>query len=128
MIKKLIKDCGLRPTRHRLSIGQKVLKKNCHFTAEDICDWASGLKLGMSRATVYNILNEFVAGGLLKSFYTGAAGKTVYDSNLEAHFHFYDVDSKEIVDINPKLLNIDTKKLKDFEIDQMDILFTGRKR
>lgn len=128
MIEKLLADRGLRPTHHRLKIGQKVLKEHCHFTTDDLCEWASGLKQKMSRATVYNILNEFVAVGLLKSFYSGAVGKTIYDSNLNAHFHLYDVDAKEIMDVDPKLLSVDTKKLKGFKVEQMEILITGRKR
>tara|TARA_B110001454_G_scaffold124375_1_gene116054 strand:- start:35341 stop:35727 length:387 start_codon:yes stop_codon:yes gene_type:complete len=128
MIEKLLADRGLRPTNHRLKIGQKVLKEHCHFTADDLCEWASSGKQKMSRATVYNILNEFVAAGLLKSFYSGAAGKTIYDSNLSTHFHLYDVESKKIMDVDPKMLSIDTKNLKGYKVEQMEILITGRKR
>jgi len=128
MVEKLLTDKGLRPTPHRIRIGQRVLKEHCHFTAEEIYDWASSLKQKASRATVYNILNEFVAVGLLKSFFSTSMGITIYDSNTDEHFHFYDVDSKEIVDLDPSVLSVDIKTLKNYKVERMDILLTGRRR
>lgn len=127
MYENLLSNKGLRPTPHRVRIAQRVLKKHDHFTADDICAWASGLKQGLSRATVYNILNEFVAVGLLRSFYSSAIGKTIYDSNTESHFHLYDTSRKEIVDIDPSLVSIDTSALAGFQIDQIEVLLKGRR-
>lgn len=124
-----IERAGLRATPHRLKIGQRILKEHCHFTAEDLCGWSSTLKTRLSRATVYNILNEFVAAGLLKSFYSGALGKTIYDSNVETHFHFYDSTSKKIMDVDPSLVKINTKEMKSlgFTVDRVEIVFQGRR-
>jgi Fe2+ or Zn2+ uptake regulation protein len=128
MYDQLLIEKGLRPTPHRIRIAQKVFKKHSHFTAEEVCDWAIGLKQKLSRATVYNILNEFVAVGLLRSFYSGAVGKTIYDSNTENHYHLYDAATDEIVDIDARLVKINTQALKDFEIEHVEVLFRGRKR
>ncbi|MBX3021381.1 MAG: transcriptional repressor [Bdellovibrionales bacterium] len=125
---QLLEKRGLRATPHRVRIAQKVLQEHCHFTAEDICGWAGGLKKRLSRATVYNILNEFVAVGLLKSFYSSALGKTIYDSNTENHFHLYDTDKDQILDVDPSLVTVNTSGLKGYRIDQIEILMKGRRR
>lgn len=126
-IAESLKQKGLRPTPHRVRLAGKVLRKHCHFTADEIGEWATNLKRPLSRATVYNILNEFVAVGLLRSMHLASAGKTIYDSNTDNHYHFYDVDNGVIHDVAPEKFKLNLSSLGEYKIDEVSILITGRK-
>lgn len=124
---KVLRDKGLRPTPHRVRVAEKVLKKHCHFSADEMATWAAGLKQPLSRATVYNILNEFVAVGLLRSMHLAGQSKTIYDSNTQSHFHFYDVDSGEIHDVPPEKVKLNLASLTGFKVDEVSVVITGRR-
>ncbi len=126
-IEKLLREKSLRPTPHRIRLGQKVLKKHCHFSADEIAAWAASLKQPLSRATVYNILNEFVAVGLLRSMHLPSQGKTIYDSNTESHFHFYDVETGMIHDVAPDKVKLNLASLSGYKVDDVSVVITGRK-
>ena len=53
----------------------------------------------MSKATVYNTLNLFARNGLVRAIKV-EGDCTLYDSNIENHAHFYNLDSGEITDID----------------------------
>ena len=53
---------------------------------------------GLSRATVYVVLQLFVRHGLLKELPIDGAA-TVYDSNTGPHHHLYDVVTGEVADL-----------------------------
>ncbi|HWQ94469.1 MAG TPA: transcriptional repressor, partial [Gammaproteobacteria bacterium] len=52
----------------------------------------------VSKATVYNTLALFVEHGLLREVIVDPS-KIVYDSNLSAHHHFYNIDTGLLQDI-----------------------------
>lgn len=126
-IVEALKEKGLRPTPHRVRLAEKVLRKHCHFSADEIGEWATNLKRPLSRATVYNILNEFVAVGLLRSMHLSSVGKTIYDSNTDNHYHFYDADKGTIHDLAPEKLKLNLGSFEGYQIDEVSILITGRK-
>lgn len=128
-LEDVLREKGLRPTPHRVRIASRVLRQNIHFTADEIYHWTSGLKWRVSRASVYNILNEFVAVGLLNSFHSTTLGRTIYDSNVDSHFHFFDNASEEIFDIHPDLVKIKTTELESlgFTVENVEVIFRGRK-
>src|SRR4051812_22716298 len=124
-MEKRLKEKGLRPTPHRVQIARRVLGEHCHFTVDEIQEWSARLKRPLSRATVYNILNEFVAVGLIRSFFSPELAKTIYDSNTENHFHLYDLDSQTVVDVDPQLISINTGALRDYKVENVEVLFKG---
>lgn len=79
----------------------------------------------MSLATVYNTLNVLVSAGLLREFKFSCLGKSVFDSNIDDHFHFFDEKSGKFHDLDAELITIDSKLPKEFKVNKMDILFTG---
>lgn len=127
-MEELLKQKNLRATPHRLRIARRVLERHCHFTVEEIQAWSANLKRPLSRATVYNILNEFVAVGLLQSFYSDELGRTIYDSNIESHFHLYDLDHREVIDVEPRQVDVRFKGIKDYVIVDYQVLLKGRRR
>ena len=125
-----LKTHGLRVTPQRLQIALRVLSKHDHFTTDDIIAWAAKSKLKLSRATMYNTLNEFVAVGLLKSFRltTPSGEKSVFDSNTCSHFHFIDTVTHQIRDLAPGSVSVKTKGLSEYHIEDTEVVFRGRKK
>ena len=89
---------GILATPQRLEIAGILLEKPQHLSAEQIIDRLRQSGSGVSKATVYNTLNLFVERGLVKECIVDPE-RRFYDSNTQAHHHFYDVDSGELTDI-----------------------------
>lgn len=91
---------GVKPTPQRVEIGLLLLAQPCHLSAEQIL---AGLRAGgsaVSKATVYNTLNLFSRRGILKEVAVDPS-RLMYDSTTGAHHHFYNVDTGELIDIDP---------------------------
>ena len=61
-------------------------------------------KIFISRATIYNNLNELSNRGFLKKVIV-KNDKMWFDTNLSKHHHFYDEEEDELVDIQEKEIN-----------------------
>ena len=59
----------------------------------------------MSKATVYNTLNLFVECGLLRAL-TVDRDRVYYDSTVEPHHHFYNVDTGEMIDVPESAVDV----------------------
>lgn len=127
-ISSLLNSRGIRPTRHRVSIAAHVLSKHRHFTADELFDWTQTENMGISRATVYNTLNEFVGAGLLRSFQTANTSSLVFDSNLTNHFHIYDTEKNTFVDLDASAIQIRPELLANYEIEQVEVVIKARKK
>ncbi|EIE03423.1 peroxide-responsive transcriptional repressor PerRB [Leptospira licerasiae] len=124
-IESRLKSVSIQPTMQRISICQYVLCEADHPTAEEVKEWVDKRSLKMSLATVYNTLNVLVSAGLLREFKFSCLGKSVFDSNIDDHFHFFDEKSGKFHDLDAELITIDSKLPKEFKVNKMDILFTG---
>ncbi len=91
-------DHGVRPTSQRLRIAALLFAKPQHLTAEQLLAALKAQGLHVSKATVYNTLNLFAEHGLLRNMAAGAE-RTVFDSNVEPHFHLYDTTTGQLIDI-----------------------------
>lgn len=122
-----LRSLGVRPTTHRVALARHILKEHCHFTADELYAWADGCLKKVSRATIYNTLNEFVAVGLIRAFYSPQASRLIYDSNTANHFHLYDEQSHQIIDIDPSQVTVNTNGRSGYQIDHIDVVFRGRR-
>ena len=74
--------------------------------------------INISLATIYNNLNELAEKGILRKFYVNN-DKMWFDTNLQDHYHFYDAEKDELIDIDKseisfsKSSKIPTGKVKD---------------
>jgi len=95
----LLRDAGLRPTRQRLALG-KLLFDGCnkHVTAEQLFGFAKKADAKVSLATVYNTLHQFKDAGLLREVVV-EPGRSYFDTNMADHYHFFDEDTGELIDI-----------------------------
>src|SRR6516164_8275660 len=93
-----LRERGIQPSAQRIAVAQYVLTTDEHPSADRV--WAR-VKRGfpmLSRATVYNTLNLFVAKGLLRPLVL-AEGKVVFDPNVASHHHFIDEETGAIHDV-----------------------------
>ncbi len=123
IIKGLISS-GLRPTRQRKLLAKIIFSKgNHHFSAEEICRAVRKLRAGVSRATVYNTLNQFTEAGFLREVVV-SSGQSLFDTNLDNHYHFYDEVDGKLIDIPGSEINVslsDNIPFKD-EITDIDVV------
>ncbi len=118
---------GIQPSAQRVAVADYVLYTTDHPSADQV--WAA-VKRGfpmLSRATVYNTLNLFTKKGLLRELVL-AEGKVVFDPKLEAHHHFVDEDSGEILDVPWSALDVHrVDSLNGFDVREYQVVMRGRK-
>jgi Fur family iron response transcriptional regulator len=95
-----LRTAGLRPTRQRLGLARLLFEGEgeCHVTAEALHTRALSEEISVSLATVYNTLNQFVDGGLLKEVVVESS-RSYFDTNTENHHHFYIENTGQLIDI-----------------------------
>ena len=121
--KEILKKLKLRPTLQRVAITEILLrKKEVHVTAYSLEKLMVKNKIFISRATIYNNLNELSNRGFLKKVIV-KNDKMWFDTNLSKHHHFYDEEEDKLVDIQEKEINFskfpdapDGKKIKSVDI------------
>ncbi len=68
------------------------------MTAEKLYEEATGARVPISLATVYNTLHQFTEAGLLREIAVDGS-KTYFDTNVSNHHHFLYEDENRLVDI-----------------------------
>ncbi|NNF16278.1 MAG: transcriptional repressor [Gammaproteobacteria bacterium] len=96
---------GITITPQRVEVGEVLFSRAQHVSAEQIIDEIKQHGKSVSKATVYNTLNRFVAKGIAKAVHVNPE-RTFYDSVITYHHHFYNEDTHEITDIDPASLVI----------------------
>ena len=91
-------ESGVFPTAQRLDVALVMLSKPQHLSAEQIIAGIRSMGSRVSKATVYNTLNLFCERGLLRTVEVDPT-RQYYDSCVEPHYHFYNVDTGELTDI-----------------------------
>lgn len=91
---------GLKPTSQRLRVAEILLSMPTHMTAEQIIARLRSGGERVSKATVYNTLNAFAARGLVRQIHLDPT-RSVYDSTQAPHHHFHDLETGELLDIDP---------------------------
>lgn len=106
-IKNKLKLSGVTPTAQRLDIAQILFAQPQHLSAEQILSKVNAESSSTtSKATVYNTLGLFAKKGLVKEVIVDPS-KVFYDSNISKHFHFYNTDTGELIDIPVDAINLD---------------------
>jgi Fur family iron response transcriptional regulator len=95
---QLLEAHGVMPTAQRIEVAQVMLTRPQHLSAEQIIAGIRANGSRVSKATVYNTLNLFCERGLLRTVEVDPT-RLYYDSSIEPHHHFYNVDTGELTDI-----------------------------
>jgi len=126
---QLLRDAGLRPTRHRLALARMLLLgAHRHVTAEGLYDEATAANLRLSLATVYNTLNQFTDAGLLRRIAADGI-KSFFDTNTSVHPHFYLEGEDILVDVAGGLAFTQVPApLPGHEITRLDVIVHLRRK
>jgi len=98
----------LRPTKQRLMISQILFdqKKTFHFTIESLNKMIKkNFNEKISLATLYNTVHAFKKKDYIKEISVNEK-KSYFDTNTSPHHHFYDEETKELIDINNSEISI----------------------
>ena len=123
-IKKL-RNSGLRPTKQRIRISEVLFdrEKTFHFSINELMKIIHAkVNQKISLATVYNTVHAFKKKGHLKEIII-ENDMSYFDTNTHSHHHFYDNQTKELIDINSDDIQIkktpippNGKKITDIEV------------
>lgn len=104
--KDRLRSAGLRPTRQRIELANLIFDKgDRHLTAEELHDDAVAHGVSCSLATIYNTLHQFTDAGMLRVLSVDSS-KTFFDTNVSNHYHFIMENSDEVIDIDPRAINV----------------------
>ena len=125
----ILEQHRIRPTSQRLKVAELLLTAPRHMTAEQILSCLRHADGRVSKATVYNTLNLFVARGLAREIHADPE-RCVYDSTMAPHHHFQNVDTGEMTDIRPEDLSF--ARLPQLppgtEIESVDVVIRVRRK
>ncbi len=103
-----LRSSGLRPTKQRIKICEVLFNrdKTFHFSINDLTNIIQNQhNEKISLATVYNTVHAFKKKGYLKEINIGN-DMSYFDTNSTSHHHFYDEQTKELIDINSQEVEI----------------------
>jgi Fe2+ or Zn2+ uptake regulation protein len=120
-----------RLTPQRRVVGEVLDGPNVHFTADEVLAHARRRLPEISRATVYNTLNELVEMGEVRAV-TVTGGPVRYDPNVDQrHHHLVCTQCGALVDVRPggvEGLRLAPSQRHGFRLDGVDVTFRGRCR
>lgn len=125
-----LRAASLRPTRQRIAIAERLLDGRArHVSAEQLRDELVAYGQPMALATIYNCLHQFEEAGLLRPVHH-AGDAVLYDTNLGDHHHFVDVETGELIDIEPgEILMPELPELPDgFEAESIELTVRLRRK
>ncbi len=97
-----LRNSGLRPTKQRIKICEVLFnrEKTFHFSINELMKIIHAkVNQKISLATVYNTVHAFKKKGHLKEIII-ENDMSYFDTNTQSHHHFYDQQTKELIDIN----------------------------
>jgi Fur family iron response transcriptional regulator len=129
-VKVMLRQVGLRPTRQRMALGWILFGKgDRHLTAEMLYEEASRAKVPVSLATIYNTLHQFTEVGLLRQVAVDGS-KAYFDTNANAHHHFFVEGEDELLDIPSAevLVGKTPTPPEGYEIARVDVVVRLRRK
>lgn len=99
-VREVLRACGLRYSRPREAILAYMGGGGRHESAESLYQALRDRGEDLSLSTVYLNLGVLVGAGLLREF-VGARGESLYDGNVEPHYHLICGETGEVVDVPP---------------------------
>jgi Fur family peroxide stress response transcriptional regulator len=123
----LCRERGLPLTVQRREILKAVLERDDHPTADRIYESVKDRISGLSRTTVYRVLETLVELGLIRRLHHPGAGAR-FDGKTHRHHHLVCRKCDRIIDIETKHLDdlkLPPKQRQGFEIEDYAVHFIG---
>lgn len=118
---------GLKITPQRRAILELLIGDNSHPTVDDIYQRVLKGMPDVSRTTIYNVLRELVALGVIIEVHDLSASGLRYDTNTGSHHHLYCTHCHDLIDIarNFKGLDISPEEATGYQIIKHQVTFYG---
>lgn len=128
-ISRLLRAHGITPTRQRVVIARAILSRPQHLSADQVLEITHAAGGKVSKATVYNTLGLFSRKGLIREL-TVDSQRAFYDSSTHPHFHFYNPETQQLLDIESPAcrLELPDELPEGMEIDRVDVVIHLRSR
>ena len=122
-IKNVLRQINLRPTKQRIAIFDILFRQeNWHFSADIVEKKCSESGVKISAGTIYNVLNDFYAKGLISKVMIDD-DRSWFDTNTSDHFHIYDTKDRKLYDIAPEDIDLSLPKtIKEDDVKKVEIL------
>lgn len=121
-VKEFLAQQGIRPSFYRLKIFSYLINERTHPTAEEIFVHLKKEIPSISRATVYNTLNLFLAKKIVQLI-TIEKNEARYDATLSWHGHFKCLHCGKIYDFHIK--KVELKGLEGFKVKEKHFILEG---
>jgi len=102
---EVLRGRGITPTHQRIEIAHAIFSRGGHLSADRILALVNDRASETSKATVYNTLNLFLEKKLVREVIVDP-NKVFYDPNTDPHYHFYNVDTGELTDIDAREIQV----------------------
>jgi len=120
----LLKERKIKPSYQRMKIFEYLTEMRNHPTVDTIYRDLVGEIPTLSKATVYNTLDQLKKNGLARVV-TIEDNITRYDSQVSAHGHFKCVSCGRIIDFPVEMEAISTHVLENCTITDKNVYFKG---
>jgi len=123
----LCRERGLPLTVQRREILRAVLERDDHPTADQVYDAVKDCIPGLSRTTVYRVLETLVGLGVIRRLhYPGTTAR--FDGNVHRHHHLICTTCNRVIDIASRTLDnlkLPPRQRHGFEIEDYSVHFVG---
>ncbi len=127
-LESVCREHGLSLTIQRRAILENLAGRNDHPTADQIYDSIKDTLKGISRTTVYRVLETLVSVGVARKI-SNPESIARFDADTSRHHHLTCIDCGEVIDIHDPELNeikLPSRFKSDLEFLDYSISFTGR--
>lgn len=100
-VMSLLTQHDIQPTQQRVQIARVLFARDQHLSADDVLRMVNQDTARVSKATVYNTLGLFASKGLVREVIVDPS-RVFYDPNTRPHYHFYNVDTGTLTDIDTR--------------------------
>lgn len=123
-IKIYLEKSGIRPLQKRVKIMQYLVSKRNHPTVDMIYSDLIHEMKGLSKTTVYNVLNLFVQEGVALALNV-ENNEVRYDADTSVHGHFKCKICGSIIDFRLKKEDLPSPSLDGFRLDEHHYYIKG---
>lgn len=115
---------NIKPSYLRMRIMEYLISQKNHPTVDDIYNELIMEIPTLSRTTIYNTLNLFVAADITRVV-TIEDHETRYDADISDHGHFKCEKCGKVYDFFVPIHDIKTEELSNFEIHEKNVYYKG---
>lgn len=126
-LETLCRSKGVPCTVQRRVVLQAVLERDDHPTADEVLESVRGQVAGISRTTVYRVLDTLAEWGLIRRLHhAGAAAR--FDGEIHRHHHLVCNKCYKVIDVHDAKLDrlrVSHIKVEGFEVEDFSVHLVG---